>query len=344
MTILPVFLLMKGHFMKLFKRYFKQKNRKTAAGIIKIIVAAAMIFFTCLPAYATQTGTIQELAAHVYQSASTESNIVANVILGYSFPILAEETDEAGNVWYLIETDMGVQGYIPAQIVVKTADNAQQGESAGEGNAQAQEPDRVMENGNENEDESGLPDSVKKQLLTTEVVNIRDNPSTDGEIVGKIPQGTTLNYTDAITNQTGEVWYEVTYGDARGFIRQSTVMELEAAGAAQDDALTYAPVMSAENIDIDKMMETARLYRNESQTGENSSEPADTEESPAQEQTIYDKDFPAGENTAEGAKRRHSLHPDMVVVVSLLGILMCGAVMARTIKRLSALYRQRLKG
>ena len=133
--------------------HFGQYGRKIAIGIM---LTASLAFMLCIQVQAAQQGTIGELAEHVYENADTDSNIVANVILGNNFPILAEETDESGNVWYLIETDMGVQGYIPAQSVIMVSTDVSN-ENRTERDTRVQEP--VPEEGNENV--NNLPDGVR---------------------------------------------------------------------------------------------------------------------------------------------------------------------------------------
>lgn len=302
-------------------KHFKQYGGRIVTGIL---LAVAFAYMLCMPVCATEAGTITELAAHVYENTDTGSNIVANVIMGYNFPILAEETDEGGNLWYLIETDLGVQGYIPAQSVIRI------GAETHEGNAQVQEPAPE----NEIEDENNLPDSMQKQLLTMQAVNIRENPSTDGEILGIIPTGETLEYIDVTTNPSGEVWYEISYENIYGFIKQSTVTEIEV--PIQGDGMqTNAAGMPAENIDIDQLLETARQYQDESPAWE-----SDTlAESQTQEQIIYDSDSIIDENAGGTGRGRFALRFDMVIIFSFLGILLCVVVISWTLRRLMRLYR-----
>lgn len=307
-------------------KYFRQYGGRA---IIGVLLAAALAYTACRHVYAVETGTITELAAHVYEDADTGSNIVANVIMGYNFPILAEKTDEGGNAWYLIETDTGVQGYIPAQGVIRLGAETHEGDAQA-GNAQAQEP------AIENEDENNLPDSVRKQLLTMQAVNIRENPSTAGEILGQIPSGIMLDYMDVITNPMGEVWYEISYEDVRGFIRQSTVTEIEM--PIQEDGMQPGLAgMQPENIDIDMLMEIAKQYQDEGTGRESVAEPEALAE--PQAQIIYDSDSVTGESAEGTKKKRAAFRPDMVILFSLLGIILCAAVIGRTYKKLVRLYR-----
>lgn len=315
--------------------HFGQYERRIAISIMSVILTASLAYMICMPVYAAQIGTIPDLAAHVYENTSTDSNIVANVILGNNFPILAEETDEKGNVWYLIETDMGVQGYIPAQSVIRITTDTQN-ENTSEMNTQVQGP--VAEE--ENENENNLPDSVEKQIYTLEVVNIRENPSTDEEILGKIPRGTTLNYIDVITNTIGEVWYEVSYEDIQGFVKQSTVREIEVPVQGTDGTQSYTAGTTTGNIDIDQLIEIARLYQDESTVRESATESDALDEIQVSDRIIDYDDITTEENTEETKKRMSILRPDMVIILSFAGIMLCIVVICQTYKRMMKLFRQ----
>lgn len=312
--------------------YFVQYGRRIAIGIMGVILTASLAYKICMPVQAAQLGTIADLAAHVYENTNTESNIVANVILGYNFPILAEETDEGGNAWYLIETDTGVQGYIPAQSVIKITTDAQNENTQGR-DAQTQEPVTDEEN------ENNLPDSVKKQILTMQAVNIRENPSINEEIIGKIPLGMTLDFIDTITNTTGEVWYEVSYEENHGFVKQSAVQEIEMPVQGTDGTQLHTAGINTENIDIDQLIEIARQYQGESPARESEIESDDFEEIQAQEQVIDYGNISMEENTEHTKKTLPALRLDMVIILSFAGILLCAVIIYQTFKRMMKLFR-----
>lgn len=316
--------------------YFRQYGRRIAVSIMGTILAVSLTYMVCMPVHAAEIGTIAELAEHVYETIDTGSNIVANVIMGDNFPILAETADEAGNIWYLIETDMGVQGFIPAQSVIKIPNDAQNENAQAGDTPQVQEPVSREENENEN----NLQESVKKQLFTLEVVNIRDNPSTNGEIVGKIPRETALDYIDTVTNAKGEVWYEVSYEDNQGFVKQSTVREIEVPVQGTDGTQSYTAGMIAENIDIDQLMEAARLYQNESAVREPATEADALDEIQVSDRIINYDNITTEENIGETKKGMSILRPDMVIILSFAGIVLCVAVICQTYKRMMKLFRQ----
>lgn len=308
-------------------------GRRIAVSAVSIIAAVFLAYMVCMPVHATEMGTIVEQWQHVYVKADADSNIVANVILGDIFPILDVETDEAGNVWYLIETNMGVQGYIPAEKVITSTNNAQN-ENTHERDVQVQEQEPVAED----EDENNLPDSVKEQLFTMQVVNIRENPSTSAEVVGKIPSGTTLDYIDSTTNTMGEIWYEISYEDISGFVKQSTVQVMNVPVSGTDGAQPYETGTVADGIDVEWIIETARQYQDENPQGQSVAQPDTPDETQIQEQEVYE-DLAIAENTGKRKNILEALLPDMVIVLSFVGILLCTVIIWRTYKRLIGLYR-----
>lgn len=327
--------------MKYFGQSASQCVKRIAARGMGIVLAAATAYTVYLSASASQMGTIPELAAHVYENMDTDSGIVANVIMGYNFPILAEETDAEGNVWYLIEADTGARGYIPAGSVIRVTSGSQTGNAQ---NANAQTGNTQNANtqanapANENEDENNLPENVRSQILATEVVNIRENPSTTDEIVGKIPRGTTLDYINIVTNESGEEWYEVSYEDAHGYVKLSTVrlVEIPIEG---DDILPDISDVGVENIDIDQMIETARLYQDENPPKETEAEANVTNGTQPQEKINYGDGSVIDESMGEDLEKGLELHVDAVVIFSALGILICVAVIGRTCGKVVKMYR-----
>lgn len=318
--------------------FLRQYGRSITVSIMSVLLVVSLTYIICMPVQAAQLGTIADLAAHVYERTDTDSNIVANVIMGYNFPILAEEADEAGNVWYLIETDMGVQGYIPAQGVIKITNDAQNEDTQVE-DTPVQQTVPSEENENENENENNLPDDVKKQLLTLEVVNIRENPSTNEEILGKIPRGTTLDYIDTVTNTIGEVWYEVSYEDSHGFVKDSTVREIETPVYGTGSTQSSVVGMTAEDIDIGQLLETARQYQEESSVEVSVNGSAALDETQVRDQIIDYDDIKIEENTGETKKKLSVPRLDMVIILSFAGILLCAVIIYKSFKRMVKLLR-----
>lgn len=172
------------------------KKRKS---FIFLYVLMPALFITMIfekPTYAAQTGVLANMSAKVYENMNEDSIIVANIIYGSKFNILSEETASDGIEWYFIQTDMGIKGYIKKENV-------------------QQEMQETMES------------QKKQQIECAQNVNIRLQPTTEAEIVGRVPQHTILEPIQTQENEQGEIWYQIEYEGIMGFVRESAVDIIE---------------------------------------------------------------------------------------------------------------------
>lgn len=172
------------------------KKRK---GFIFLYVLMPALFMAMLlqkPIYAEQTGMLAQMSAKVYEAMSDDSSVVANIIYGNRFDILSEETASDGIEWYFIQTDIGIKGYIKKE-------NVQQ------------------------EKQEAMEIQKKQQIEFAQNVNIRKLPTTEAEIVGRVPQHTILEPVQTQENEQGEIWYQIEYEGIIGFVRENTVDIIE---------------------------------------------------------------------------------------------------------------------
>lgn len=189
----------------------------------------------------------------------------------------------------------------------------------------------------QSENENNLPETVSSQIIATEVVDIRENPSTADEIVGEIPIGTKFEYISIITNEDGEEWLEVSYEDVHGYVKQNSISLLETPIEEESASpeMSDAPIV---NIDIDQIIETARQYRDENpQQTAKADAISETQE---QEQPDYEDGLITSGNTEETLKNSGRAHVDAVIVISLLGILACALITGRLFGKMIKAYRQ----
>lgn len=172
-------------------------KRKSFNFLYVLTLSLLMLIRMQESAYAAQTGTIREMSARVYEKMSEESAVMGNVIKENVFTILAEETDADGVEWYLVQTDLGIKGYIKKEYV---------------------------ENGAATE-ENEQPKKWKMEF--SQNVNIRLQPTTESEIVGRVPQYTILEPLQIQENDLGEIWYQIEYEGVVGFVRESAVDIIE---------------------------------------------------------------------------------------------------------------------
>ena len=105
----------------------------------------------------------------------------------------------------MICTDTGVEGYIKAAVAVP-------------------------------EEEEYTKQLRVRQINFAQNVNIREYPSTESSVVGRVPINTILLPISEEYNEDGELWYRIEYEGTEGFIRESTVDVIEVPKVAETQA------------------------------------------------------------------------------------------------------------
>lgn len=329
-------------------------NKYVRAVMISLL---AVICAGSAPVYAVEMGTITSMSEKVYKEKNIESGVVGNVIAGTVFSVLSTETDETGVVWCRVKTDVGTEGYIPAQNVAP----AGWSDASSDGISDVTAENDGAQGGGTAQDgsmESGSLEDAEKRIQIMETINIRNGASTDTEIVGKIRQGETLSYLAETENELGETWYEIEYNGVRGYIRKDTVMETENAGNAPsengENALSQArqdegdleesggePYENMQRSEETRAPETDGELDGAKKT-EAVKQPEETEsikEAKEEECTENSEKAAAGESGElreddQTEKTRGRIRIDWIAVVSLAGSLFFAAVIVRLVKRL----------
>lgn len=172
------------------------RKKKNLNFLYVLILALFMTMIFSKSVYATQIGTIEEMSVKVYENMNEDSAVVANIIYGSRFTILSEEADADGIEWCFVQTDLGIKGYIKKEYMKQ----------------ETQETIEIQK---------------KQQIEFVQNVNIRLQPTTEAEIVGRVPQHTILEPVQTQENELGEIWYQIEYEGIMGFVRESTVDIIE---------------------------------------------------------------------------------------------------------------------
>lgn len=195
----------------------------------RIIALQMLSLFTVLavlgiPVYATETGTTSGMSAKVYESMNEEGTVVANVIRGSRFTILSTETDEDGAQWYYICTNTGIEGYIQETETILEAEEIQQEEEQ----------------------------ATKQQIEVMQNVNIREQPTTGAEIIGRVPQHTILEPLQVQENEAGERWYQISYEGIVGYVKESAVELIETPQESEEEESQSEEM---ENVQVERVQE-----------------------------------------------------------------------------------------
>lgn len=345
---------------------------------------AAMWYLNQIPAQATETGTITTLSEKVYESMDEGSSVVANVIMDIPFSLLSAEYDGGGNVWYRIRTDMGIEGYIPAQNV-RTNGSDSEGSNAEEAEGQLEEPpeegvrpedrqetslleqevdrekfdqdNRAVGEDRVHDSSVGVPGETDRQVRTIESVNMRRDPTTDSDIVGRIPPRVTLECIGMLKNEIGENWYEISYEGVRGYVRESTVDVINQI-PPQEDRANGQNSENSQSVDetdipggelLSGPANTANGGENfQTQNSAGTAEPLDTQDFVEGEKVGFigreDPDGTVTEDAQPGyTAKKWRLYIDWVAVGAFLGCFLCLMALYHLVRQIRKLYRGKVK-
>jgi hypothetical protein len=320
----------------------------------KKIAVAGTVLALCangMLSYAAETGTITTMSEKIYDDMSDDGTVVGNVIMGSTFSLLDAQYDSEGNVWYKVETDSGVKGYIRAEKVANSnqaqsgvpvatqTENTQQSnnnknnsnndnnndDNNNDNNNDDADNDDVVDENNDNENnaESIQQGNVKVQVVAAQTVNIRQNPSTDADIVAKMPQGTTVDSLGVYEDANGEKWYEVSYIGIEGYVMDKVVDTIETTVEVESETNT-ATQTTTNNTTTNKTSSSNKSTTNSSTVKEEKIEESSTASAAETEQT-------------KKSKFKFHFYIDWVAIFSLIGSLLCIGMIVRlmnTIKKL----------
>jgi uncharacterized protein YgiM (DUF1202 family) len=316
--------------------------------------------------YAAGTGTITTMSEKIYQDMDEDGAVVGNVIMGSTFSLLDAQYDIEGNIWYMVETDAGIIGYIRSEKVTDS-DSAQTGVPV-TSQENAQQTDNQEQNIDNNDNENNITNdnnadinntdnnanttdntlitnnmngvndvnndniatdnnnvstqqgNVKTQVMAVETINIRQEASTDSNIVGKLPQAIAVDSLGVVINEEGEKWYEISYNGIQGYVMEQVVNVTETVEEVpQTETATTQTTVQASNT---SSTETA-AENEETKSEEVSSTAANTDET----------------NTNTSTKSKFHFYIDWVIVFSFLGCLLCIGGILKLIKSIKKLTK-----
>ena len=299
-----------------------------------LMLLLLVCLLSCSRAYAEEIGEPSGLSVQIYEHMDAGSGVIANVIQGNTFTILATDSDANGETWCYIRTDFGVEGYARAAEVRNKADDVNE-----EPNQDGEEP--TMQN-----------------IRTINTVNVRELPSTETEVLGKIPKDTVLRPLQIQENEEGEQWYQIEYAGVVGYIRESAVRTTDQTQDPQDNEVQDDPGQGdAEDVAAeDRPQEVPNEVHDEEndeveQHVENDMElPKETEEQQVQAEVPEQAPQVSAEKktSAIGAEpkykettRRWANPIDLVVIILFVGILLSGFASIRMFQVIRIVQRRR---
>lgn len=278
-------------------RRFNYNKKIAVAGTVLALCANGML------SYAAETGTITTMSEKIYNDTDENSTVVGNVVMGNTFSILNALYDLEGNVWYQVETDTGLMGYIKAEKVIDS-NQTQSGVPVTTQSEDTEQPE------SKNVEPIEQEANVKIQVVATETINIRKEPSTEAEIVAKLTQSTTVDSLGIYEDEAGNKWHLVSYVGIEGYVMDKVVETIETVVEPESESqiFTQAAITTTSqtnNTSTNRNTKKNNEITNEEKVNENSAiDVIETE-------------------STNNTKSKFHINIDWVAIFSLVGSLLC---------------------
>ena len=254
--------------------------------LIILMLITGLYTMSPVTSYAAKEYTVSgQTSQKLYEGASENSKVVANIIPGNSFTILETVKDSNGKNWHHVALSGGVTGYVIASRVIEieadaaeeaVVENTEAAENT-EDNPQEQETEATEENTGDQEEAENTADRSQEQereeneeaqekaaseeltnvtVTTLSNINLRDEPSLEGDVLIVIPGGITIAPLEKI-DRDNYIWYRLSYLNQTGYIRADAVEEHveeseetaeETTDASSEESSVSSPVISTSKV------------------------------------------------------------------------------------------------
>ena len=254
--------------------------------LIILMLITGLYTMSPVTSYAAKEYTVSgQTSQKLYEGASENSKVVANIIPGNSFTILETVKDSNGKNWHHVALSGGVTGYVIASRVIEieadaaeeaVVENTEAAENT-EDNPQEQETEATEENTGDQEEAENTADRSREQereeneeaqekaaseeltnvtVTTLSNINLRDEPSLEGDVLIVIPRGITIAPLEKI-DRDNYIWYRLSYLNQTGYIRADAVEEHveeseetaeETTDASSEESSVSSPVISTSKV------------------------------------------------------------------------------------------------
>ena len=256
--------------------------------LIILMVITGLYTISPVTSYAAKEYTVSgQTSQKLYEGASENSKVVANIIPGNSFTILETVKDSNGKNWHHVALSGGVTGYVIASRVIEieadaaeeaVVENTEAAENT-EDNPQEQKTEATEENTGDQEEAENTADRSQEQereeneetreeaaseeltnvtVTTLSNINLRDEPSLEGDVLIVIPRGITIAPLEKI-DRDNYIWYRLSYLNQTGYIRADAVEEH--VEESEETAEETTDVSSEESSESPPVISTPKVVR-----------------------------------------------------------------------------------
>ncbi len=234
----------------------------------------------------------------VYASMSEDGGITASLIDGSGFEILDTQTDEDGDIWYRIKTDFGAQGYVKSDEMERL---------------------RISDRNDAGSDASA---GQQGELNVLETINFREQPSTDSEVIARIEHNTRIPYFEEYVDESGEVWYQVSYENMTGYVTGSAVAIVQQTQPDEDiqtqpDEAPPERSNARENV-RENVQSTGQIFGTKTVSGIAAASKTET----------------GITSVSVSDEKKHHIKFDMLAIVCIIGDIFCAVMLALLLKKI----------
>ena len=250
-------------------------NKTRKSQILKGIVLALTIAFgiftwgsDCVVSFALGTANVVASSGKIRESADTGSATLASVKKGDKLDVIASKTSTDGYTWYKVYVNGKDTGYIRSDLVTvegtisqeKTEEKKEVASSSTESNTEATKTESSgnktvvgSNNSTKTEKKEEIKTEEKKEEVvaaevnetdvatakTTSDVRVRKGAGTKYEVAGQAKSGTEVTVSGVASDSEGKNWYQVSFDDINGFIREDF---LEVLTRVEEEPVVEEPI------------------------------------------------------------------------------------------------------
>lgn len=236
---------------------------KAIKGLLAACVITTGLLISAVSTYAAGTGKATDTGVNIREGASTSAKAIGSTTKDVKFDIHAKTKDSAGNVWYKITVSGSTKGYIRSDYVtdvegdIPTEDGSSSSTTSTDSTTTSTDTTSSTTSTTSNEISTVVVNPSKYQFgTTTGEVSVRASASTKSDKITTTATNQDVAITGELKGTDGMTWYQITYGDTKGFIRSDLLTVQDAAGSTTEEETTD-PIEEVDPIEEEPVVTTA---------------------------------------------------------------------------------------
>lgn len=221
------------------------KYRRSLRGLVAACVVTTGLLLGSVAVFAAGTGKATDTGVNIREDASTSAKAIGSTTKDVKFDIYSKKTDSAGNVWYKITVSGDTKGYVRSDYVTDVTGEipAENGSSSTESTTTTTSSTTSSTTTSTESTASTTTSTASTVTVnpsaytfgtTTAEVSVRESASTKSNKVATTATNQDVAITGEAKGTDGMTWYQVNYGDVKGFIRSDLLTVGEKAATPEE--------------------------------------------------------------------------------------------------------------